>query len=389
MFSRALLCCKRTMSARKAELRRALLVSKSSRYELESLRHPGLCPRELEAKLRRRGSDFDLLAHHHRVHKDFERLVEAAMRGRGIETRLVNRFQLVQADVDWADFVFALGGDGTFLMVASSVTGRSKPVVGFNSDPARSEGHLCLPKAYSEDVGGAVDRLLQGRYRWMFRSRIRTTLLGGDHDKPPVELQGQALAPPASERYTEEEKERATRTKHDTSRVLPFFALNEVFIGECLSARVSYYQLALDGGQSTRVKSSGLCVTTGTGSTSWHLSMNRVDEQTVSRLAGLLGRRLSSEETRRVTSAYNASLVFSPEDARLSYTIRDHICASVWPSPKGIEPRGFARHLLVTSHCFDAGLVIDGRLSFRFNDGNAARLEICDCDALRTVVLGD
>nr|CAD7405103.1 unnamed protein product [Timema cristinae] len=163
----------------------------------------------------------------------------------------------------------------------------------------------------------------------------------------------------------------------------------KVFLGESLSARVSYFELSLDGGPFTKIKSSGLCVTTGTGSTSWHLSINRVDQQTVAKLAALLGNKLSPEQVPAITKSYNDSLVFSPENPQISYTIRDNICASVWPHPKGIESRGFASQIIIRSRCFDAVLVIDGRVSFKFNDGTVAKLEIHESDSLRTVILNE
>ena len=39
------------------------------------------------------------------------------------------------------------------------------------------------------------------------------------------------------------------------------------------------------------------------------------------------------------------------------------------------------------SKCFDASLVIDGSLSYKFNDGTKAVIELLDEDALRTVQL--
>ena len=48
--------------------------------------------------------------------------------------------------------IVTTGGDGTFLMGASKILNRSKPVVGINTDPTRSEGHLCLPKHYSFNI---------------------------------------------------------------------------------------------------------------------------------------------------------------------------------------------------------------------------------------------
>jgi len=73
----------------------------------------------------------------------------------------------------------------------------------------------------------------------------------------------------------------------------------------------------------------------------------------------------------------------------MGYTIRDLISAGVWPQPKGVEPRGFANQIEVKSRCLDAGLVIDGGISFKFNDGMVAKLEIHECDSLRTVELNE
>lgn len=68
------------------------------------------------------------------------------------------------------------------------------------------------------------------------------------------------------------------------------------------------------------------------------------------------------------------------------YTIRDQLVSSPMRS-ECVKPRGFARSIGVKSRCFDASLVIDGGLSFTFNDGTRALLEIHDVDALRTVTL--
>ena len=71
----------------------------------------------------------------------------------GLEIRLVKRIQEYTDDlVKWADMVVTTGGDGTFLMGASKIFDRNKPVIGINTDPTRSEGHLCLPKHYSFNI---------------------------------------------------------------------------------------------------------------------------------------------------------------------------------------------------------------------------------------------
>jgi hypothetical protein len=59
------------------------------------------------------------------------------------------------------------------------------------------------------------------------------------------------------------------------------------------------------------VKSSGLCVSTGTGSTSWHLSINRITEQSVAEVLKLLGTSHRDPGfVKHVTDEFNQNLVF-------------------------------------------------------------------------------
>ncbi|KDR17625.1 NAD kinase 2, mitochondrial isoform X2 [Zootermopsis nevadensis] len=368
-------------------LKRALLVSKVTRYELECKRYPDLKMAKLEATLRKQCFDYDVLLQHHNLHKEFEHRVRNIFNECGIETRIVNRSEYTQSNIDWADIIIPTGGDGTYLMAASRVSGNEKPVVGLNSDPSRSEGYLCLPVKYSENVKEAVDKLLKGEFEWMFRSRIRITLHGENLCATPFELHEHVIHPS----YSELERKKQSlplSSMNVTSEVLPVLALNEVYMGESLSSRVSYFGLSLDNGAWTKVKSSGLCVSTGTGSTSWHISINRITEQSVAEVLKLLG--MSHRDpglVKQVTDEFNQNLVFNCEDKRMTYTVRDLISAGVWPDPKGLEPRGFANKIEVKSRCFDGGLVIDGGVFFRFNEGTTATLEIHKSDALRTVRL--
>jgi hypothetical protein len=73
-------------------LKRALLVSKMTRYELECQRYPDLSMSKLEATLRKQCFDYDVLLQHHRLHKEFEQGVRTVLNDCGIETRTVNRW---------------------------------------------------------------------------------------------------------------------------------------------------------------------------------------------------------------------------------------------------------------------------------------------------------
>ena len=71
----------------------------------------------------------------------------------------------------------------------------------------------------------------------------------------------------------------------------------------------------------------------------------------------------------------------------MNYTLRDPVSGGTFPGAAEKKPRGKAKRIEVKSKCFDACLVIDGGLSYKFNDGTKAILELYNEDALRTVQL--
>lgn len=378
------------------KLRRVLIVSKLTRLEFEKLREQQLSDECLEQKIRERGTDYDAIKYYHHLHKDVERKVARSFRQHGIEVQVVNRVTIHKEALHWADLIVPIGGDGTFLLAAGRASpfflsnGKRTPVVGFNSDPRRSEGRLMLPKQYSVQVDEAIRRIMANEFRWMHRSRIRTTLVGAaTTERPsPMDLHEFHSQPV-------EHKEVMSTAPNGKSRILPYLALNEVFIGEMLSARVSHLHLRIDNADLvTKTKSSGLCVSTGTGSTSWLTSMNRLSTNNVNDLLEIVRRRtapgaLDTIDPESVSQEYNDNLVFAPDDPRLCYSIREQICVGVWPNPKGLESRGFAKEMFVKSRCVDASLVIDGSIAYNFNDGARALLEVYPEDSLLTIDMDD
>ncbi|XP_076339070.1 NAD kinase 2, mitochondrial-like isoform X2 [Tachypleus tridentatus] len=192
--------------------KKALILTKFSRYEYEKRRHPDLSEEELIKNLEERGSDYQSLLHHHHIHTKNKDLVVETLRQHGIETSVVNRFGYTDANIEWADIIFTTGGDGTFLMAASKIHRQDKPVIGINSDPSRSVGHLCLPVKFTDCIPEAVEKLMNGQFK------------------------------------------------------------------------VSYYELSVDGSPKVKIKSSGLTVCTGTGSTSWSFNINKLTPQCVEQL---------------------------------------------------------------------------------------------------------
>lgn len=106
----------------------------------------------------------------------------------------------------------------------------------------------------------------------MRRSRIRVSLLGSNTNfSRPVDLHETSMKSMKNGHLEPEFLNEAQQQKYQ-SRVkstIPFLALNEVFIGETLSARVSSLKVRINDSDETKIKCSGLCVSTGTGSTSW------------------------------------------------------------------------------------------------------------------------
>ncbi|KAG0430628.1 hypothetical protein HPB47_022525 [Ixodes persulcatus] len=349
---------------------KALVLTKFSRYEFEKRRHAHLTEEQLVKDLEARGSDYNSLVHHHKIHTKNRELVVNTLRENGIETRLVDRFDYTDSNIDWADVIITTGGDGTFLMAASKIHSRDKPVIGINSDPSR----------------------------WMWRQRLRVTLKGEHAFDAPVELHDQQLQYPEY-RFLDCWQEQHRKPQDEAcppghaSHLLPVRSLNEVFVGESLSSRVSYYELSIDGSPRVKLKSSGLTVCSGTGSTSWSFNINKVTPQCVQRILDIVsaetGVDIPARGTQlidRITTKFNNSLIFDPSKCLMAYTIRDPV---VFGTDFSSKPRGFAKRIEVKSRMFDACLVIDGGLSFIFNDGATAVFEIFEEDALRTVQFVD
>lgn len=369
------------------------VVTKTTRCEFEQqrYRYSGLSEQDLKQLLAMKGSSYSGLLERHSIHtKNVEHIVDS-LRKEGIEVRLVKRGEYNEEIVQWADAIVSAGGDGTMLLVASKVMDRFKPVVGVNTDPERSEGHLCLPVRYTSSFPEALQKLQRGEFRWQWRHRSRIYLEGTGINLTPVDLHEQQMSL--------EQHSKAHRISMNSSHksgetsgphLLPVRALNEVFIGESLSSRASYYEISVDDGPWEKQKSSGVNVCTGTGSKAWSCNINKLAFQAVedvlkmgNKLAGL-NLTLDKEQIEKVTEEYNESLVFNPEEPKMFFSVREPIVNRVFSSSR---QRGFTTKVCVRSRCWDACMVVDGGTSFEFNDGALATIQMNEDDALLTVVL--
>ncbi|XP_068429592.1 NAD kinase 2, mitochondrial [Clinocottus analis] len=374
------------------------VVTKTTRYEFEQQRYlyAGLSEEDLTQLLAMKGSSYSGLLERHNIHTSNVEHVVRSLRKEGIEVRVVKRGEYDEEVVRWADTIISAGGDGTMLLVASKVLSKDKPVVGVNTDPERSEGHLCLPVYYTHAFPEALGKLCRGEFRWLWRQRIRVHLEGTGINPTSVDLHEQQLSleqHSQAHRITTMYSQRKAGTLHDSfskTSLLPIRSLNEIFIGESLSSRASYYEISVDDGPWEKQKSSGLSICTGTGSKAWSYNINKLTEQAVEEVLQIgksqtgLDVPLNRDMIEKVTDEYNASLVFRPDDTRLLYSIREPIVNRVFSSSR---QRGFASRVSVRSRCWDACMVVDGGTSFEFNDGAIATISMSEEDQLRTVVL--
>ncbi|XP_032627921.1 NAD kinase 2, mitochondrial isoform X2 [Chelonoidis abingdonii] len=371
---------------------RVVVVAKTTRYEFEQqrYRYAGLSEEDLKQLLALKGSNYGGLLERHYIHtKNVEHVVDS-LRNEQIEVCLVKRREYDEDTVRWADAVISAGGDGTMLLAASKVFDRFKPVIGVNTDPERSEGHLCLPVRYTHSFPEALQKFYRGEFRWQWRQRIRIYLEGTGINPTPVDLHEQQLSQEQHSRAHVNGRFHDQRSEVSGPHLLPVRALNEVFIGESLSSRASYYEVSVDDGPWEKQKSSGLNVCTGTGSKAWSYNINKVATQAVEEILKIakkhesLNLPLSGELIQKVTNEYNDSLLYSPEEPKMFFSIREPIANRVFSSSL---QRGFFSKVCVRSRCWDACMVVDGGTSFEFNDGAIASILINTEDALLTVLL--
>ncbi|VDM08779.1 unnamed protein product [Wuchereria bancrofti] len=372
--------------------KKVLILSKLTRLEYERQNHPFLDETQLKKVLARRGSNYERLRRRYDEHYRFLNVVVGELRACGIETRTVQKVDYNNAAVSWADAIFSAGGDGTFLHAASRILSTEKPVIGINTDPMGSEGHLCLLKKLSHEYfRDALKRLLAGDFRWLYRQRIRIRLEGDVGDIKPFYLHEEQLPFYNSRKEMLKSAKISGNTDDDGHvNVLSDLALNDVFIGESLSSRVSYYEIQYDDSEMVKQKSSGVIVCTGSGSTSWYFNINKVTDHCVSSILDIASKEigyatLAEDKSliQRIRDIYNSRLLFTPDCESMAYCVRNPIYNATYPE---FPPRGLVKHLRLHSRCYDAHLVVDGRVAYRFNDGAEAVLEIHPKDALKTVV---
>ncbi|KAF5399836.1 NAD kinase 2 mitochondrial, partial [Paragonimus heterotremus] len=397
---------------------------------------------QLRKALLLKGINVDWLVKRHNAHyqkvSEFQRFLKL----RGLEVHLVDRSTYTNDAIAWADVIFTAGGDGTFLLGASKIRHRNIPIIGLNTDPNYSVGFLCLPSWCTNNLPKTLDLVLSGTFKYFWRNRIRVSIY--HHRDQPLKMSFLDKRKPGvgdgwlSAEHTDTSLSHpglldmplipADVWNNISCTVLPIAALNEVFVGETLSARVSHYEICIDHRTSLRQKSSGVTIATGTGSTSWYRNITALSPETVAKIlriassvhsrgyrkgdeilqqqfanakfigsspsltnqqeieADPLGVLSSEEFAHAVTQQFNASIQFDPTDSRMAFVVRDPVCNAVFHVDR---PHGMASNVQIRSLMLDAHLVFDGGCIFPFQYGSVAEFSIHQSDALCCVSLLD
>ena len=199
---------------------RVLVVYKKDAYQqyIQERRDP-----HLGRLLRARHPDALEMQRAHAVHRQALETVVHALRQLPVDFDLAYRADLKVTQKRYR-LVVSVGGDGTFLQAARSVT--QTPILGVNSDPQRSEAVFCA--ATRRTFARLCRAALQDRLPELRLSRLRMALNG---------------------------------------RLLPHRAINDILVVHDDPATMSRYRLRI-GAREEFQKSSGLWVATAAGSSS-------------------------------------------------------------------------------------------------------------------------
>lgn len=177
-------------------------------------------------------------------------------------------------------------------------------------------------------------------FRRSYRQRIRMVV-----STPPSELKAlddvkpRIFEPHIPHSRPSDEPTDSSRPVQSSTHLLPFRALNDVFISTCMTARVSRYEVSVDDSAPLTQKSSGLLVSTGTGSSSWHRSLHQVDTNLVTKILALTSDETPSsplaltdlsELAARITEKYNQNLLFPPDSPYMAYSVRELVANSTF-----------------------------------------------------------
>jgi NAD+ kinase len=100
--------------------------------------------------------------------------------------------------------------------------------------------------------------------------------------------------------------------------------LNEIFVAEQDTGKTSIYRLIVDNIYLGKFKSSGMIISTGTGSSGWLFSARRITQSDVRTILNQLGNSDNQELVEEhFAKTVSMQTLFPPEDERFYYFVRE------------------------------------------------------------------
>lgn len=235
-------------------------------------------------------------------HKKTLAIIPPILEKNFVDHKLVKREDLNWGHLKGRDIVISVGGDGTLITTSHLV--KDTLLLGVNSDTFSSEGRLTV--ANRADFEEKLQRLLDNKFLIKKLTRLKTMV--SDESSLPL-------------------------------------ALNEIYVGSSKLFKISRYVLRTWLGEEEQ-KSSGILITTGSGSTAWYRSAGGIP---------FLGD--VSEARFLVREPYRGKLT--------SCRITD---GKIFGD----------RHLEVVSKMHEGIIAIDGLEIYNFNDGGIVKIRLSD-----------
>ena len=159
------------------------------------------------------------------------------------------------------DLCISIGGDSSYLKAAGMIYNSKIPLLGINSDPRRRTGALCNLGMLYDSREKMIPKIYEDLYCGQYSTFYRTRALFR-HLNPITKVETQKLC------------------------------LNEVFAAEKNVAVTSIYKVSADDKDMGKFKSSGILISTGTGSSGWLYSSKQIRYSDVRQIKQLLGKNL-------------------------------------------------------------------------------------------------
>ena len=177
----------------------------------------------------------------------------------------------------------------------------------------------------------------------------------------------------------DEEEEEVVEVLHreDAEHWVPLerVALNEIFLAERNVAHPIQHELVVNGAteEADVQLSSGILISTGTGSAAWIANATKVSVDTVQRVLDEAGHPAESEVGQSIADRINEDTIFEPSSPLVRYFVREVVSNGLRPNAhlRG----GLVRDVTVRSRGWDPTMTLDGIHEYALPAGQRAHFD--------------